>query len=234
MNKKKLWMILGGLLTVGVIAAGSFYMGWSNALNTEPSIGAIGMSEDCNQHLPLTWTGIDPDAEFDPEGKAYVLLNDFMAIYRSRELSEVERLQSVGFDDFKYLSGDENVFTVGALFRVHPEKVDDLGHSYWGTAEDDDSVRNLYWKLTIQKESNGTYTLTSIAPDSALAIDTGMINYQIQDERVELTFDSGIHWQSVPISLDLLFGGQYDGDRGSGNMYYYVSSALSEQTWRTS
>lgn len=215
MKKVRLAVIIAVLVLV--VAAGSFYLGMRFV---DRPIKSVGQAEEFNRSLPIT----REKAELNPESINYeslasALLSDYMNRYRSKKVSDIERLLSVGFDEFEYVSGDLNEFVVSALFLVYPEKVDDLGSSYWGMTEDDGSVRNLYWLLTLKKENDGGYTLTHIAPEKAPdkdpATDSGLLDYRIQNNRVELTFDSGIHWQAVPFPLADLLGGEISVDQSS-------------------
>ena len=178
---------------------------------------------DINSKLPYTAKVYEGDTK--PETIGYRIWFDFM-----NTLENDGAIADASFTRFTKLAGDDDEFTVAVVFHVQLREGFQDEIYDWGEVQDNRMVRDIVWKLTIEKVEHLTYTLTNIekSTDPSIGLPpvenleeyqkeagvegtTNQIRYQIEDDTLTVTYDNGEHWQVVPVAVDDLFEGEYNG-----------------------
>ncbi|MCM3588366.1 hypothetical protein M3182_22050 [Mesobacillus maritimus] len=169
---------------------------------------------DINSKLPYPLQVEEYDQK--PETIAYRILFDLM-----KSLESEGSIDGANYTRFTKLSGNENSFTVAVVFNVQlPEETPEIDYG-WGEMEDHRAVPSIVWKLTINKGENRTYTLTKIEktndtqiglpPVESLedyqknaGIDASLeiVDYEIDNHQLKVTYDNGQNWESVPVAVE--------------------------------
>ncbi|MGJ7922234.1 WD40/YVTN/BNR-like repeat-containing protein [Neobacillus sp. LXY-4] len=178
---------------------------------------------DINSLLPYTAEVYETDTK--PDIIAYRVLFDFMNTLKSNGT-----IANAGYTRFTKLSGDENSFVVAVVFQVQlPENPAKIDYD-WGKVQENRVVRDIVWKLTINKVKNQTYTITNIekSTDPLIGLppvesmeeyrkEAGIeepsedVKYEIKDQNLRITFNNGGKWKVVPVAVEELFRGDYNG-----------------------
>lgn len=212
--KKYRKITLGIFLLLLIVGSGFYYFN--------------GYREDVNKQLPITKT-IDLE-DRDLEGIGYSFWLDLMGSYTGNDVNSWKRLSDARYDKVQLLAGDENEFAVGITFWVKLEKKNWSLHNNWGTVQKDGTIKDIQWTLRIKKTAEHEYTLEKIEEtaqaiaglspvkdtfqkEAGITLPNENYRYQIENERLKVTYDDGENWQSVPASLGELFAGDYSGDR---------------------
>lgn len=184
--------------------------------------------EDLNQHLPITDT-VAAD-EKDLETIAYHFWMDFMSSFQGRDVSSWQRLSDVRFNKFQLLAGDENEFAVAVTFWVKLEKENWSTHHNWGELQKDGTINDIQWTLRIKKTGENVYTLERIEETSNAVAglepvkdqyqkEAGIMvpdmknRYRLENDKPEVTYDNGKHWRTVPVLIEDLFKGEFNGSK---------------------
>lgn len=213
---RKVKITIGIILLLLVIVAGTvtYYLNF--------------YKEDLNKNLPKTVT-VDTD-DHDLEGIAYKFWFDYMGRYTGNDTSSWEELADVRFNEFQLLAGDADEFAVAVTFWVQLEKGKWSTHNNWGKVHDDGTIRDIQWTLRIKRTGKNEYTLmrmeettdtvSGLAPvedeyqkKAGIEVPDKNIRYQINNQKLEITYDDGWHWQDVPVDVEELFKGDYSGSK---------------------
>lgn len=190
--------------------------------NTKP-VPVKVKKADINSKLPYTIQVEEYDQK--PETVAYRIWFDFI-----KRIESEGNIVNPGFTRFTKLSGDENSFVVAVVFDVWiPEGTQKIDYG-WGRMKDNRVVPNIVWKMAIEKKEGLTYTLTNIEKTSDTKIglppvesldeyreNAGIeepsesIKYEIKDEKLKITYNKGKKWRNVPVAIQDLFSGGYNG-----------------------
>ncbi|WP_141652138.1 hypothetical protein [Paraliobacillus sp. PM-2] len=182
-----------------------------------------------NESLPMTITANAEDKQ-EPEDIAYRFWFDYMNRYKGEDVSTWKRLADVRYNDFQLLAGDENEFAVEVTFWVKLEKGNWSIHHNWGEVRDDGTVKNIQWTFRIKKTGQNEYTLLRIDDISntvgdlppvtdtyqkEAGIDVQNVNnrYRIRKNTLEVTYDNGESWKKVPVEINNLLEGDYNGPK---------------------
>lgn len=177
--------------------------------------------------LPYTAQVYEGDEK--PETIAYRLWFELMDTLESRGA-----IDSKSFTRFTKLSGDDNEFVAAVVFQIQlPEEPKAISYD-WGEVQDNRVVQDIVWKLTIQKVESLTYSLTKIerSTDTFIGLPpvdsmddyqeeagieniSGNIKYELMDETLKVTYNGGQDWQTVPVDVEELFQGEYNGPKYS-------------------
>jgi hypothetical protein len=209
-------------ISIIIVVFAIFQMG--NRENENPIPKPVKVKKvDINSKLPYT---IQVEAgDWKPETVAYRLWFDFI---KSLESDGV--ISNPTFTRFTKLSGDENSFVVAVVFEVQlPEKTHKIDYG-WGDMQENRVVPNIVWKLTINKDENLTYSLTNIerTTDTQIGLPpvetmeeyqktagikkpSKNIDYQIKNQKLRVTYNKGKDWKVVPVAIEELFNGGYNG-----------------------
>lgn len=104
---------------------------------------------------------------------------------------------------------------VDCSFIVIARQIEDYVYELEGIVQAKEGLKLLYEKVEKEQDTEMEEILESY--DMLPRVD---ISFQeknqarISDEKLQITYDSGVSWQEVPVSLELLF------DRGDGNAQY--------------
>lgn len=178
---------------------------------------------DINSLLPYTVEAEEYDQK--PETIAYRIWFDFI-----KGLENEGIIINPSFTRFTKLSGDESSFVVAVVFQVElPEGTQEIDYG-WGKMQDNRVIPNIVWKLTINKVENLTYSLTNIEriADTQIGLPpvetmeeyrkkAGIVEpeqsngYEIKDGKLRITYDNGQNWVVVPVVMEDLFAGGYNG-----------------------
>ncbi|WP_462412861.1 WD40/YVTN/BNR-like repeat-containing protein [Neobacillus sp. Marseille-QA0830] len=194
--------------------------------NENPSPKPVEVKkEDINSKLPYTLQVAELDQK--PETIAYRIWFDFM-----NRLETEGAITDARFTRFTKLSGDDNSFVAAVVFEVQlPEGLPKIDYS-WGEMKDNRMVPNIVWKLTINKGENLSYTLTSIerTTDTQIGLppvettenyrkNAGIkepsksIDYEINDQKLRVTYNNGKDWTIVPVAIENLLRGDNDSEQ---------------------
>ena len=202
-SNKKLKVMISLILLLLVVTAGvgTYYLTYYKV--------------NFNKQLPMV-VAVEPDNK-DLESIAYGFWNELMKPYAENDVSSWKRLSDVRYDKFQLLAGDENEFAVGVTFSAKLEKKNWSIHNNWGKLQEDGTVQDIQWTLRIKKVGEDNYSLTQIedTTDAVAGITLPDKNnrYEIENGQLKVTYNNGSDWQSVPISIDELFAGDYSGSR---------------------
>ncbi|WP_052353866.1 WD40/YVTN/BNR-like repeat-containing protein [Neobacillus jeddahensis] len=184
--------------------------------------------EDLNKALPLSYTSkVDNQ---DQESAANQLLVEYLQSFQATTTSAWKRIIHVDYQQFQLLAGDENQFAVGATFDVKLEKGKWSAHHKWGKVQKDGTIKGIRWTLRIKKTGEHTFTLERIETTSQAVAGLDPVKdiyqkkagiklpdknnrYQLINEELQVTYDNGEHWQTVPALIDDVFAGGYPGSR---------------------
>ncbi len=215
-NKKqrKLKIMLGLFLLILAVTVGAatYYLNY--------------YKEDFNKQLPMSFTVKADDMNLEDIANSF--LSTLIQPYTGDKVSSWKRISEVRFNKFQLLAGDENDFAVAVTFWAKLEKKMWSTHNNWGKVQEDGTVKNIQWTLRIKKTGENEYTLERIedtsnavaglAPvkdtyqkDAGITLPDENTRYQIKNGKLEVTYDNGDHWQSVPVTLEELFAGDYSG-----------------------
>ncbi|MCH6267678.1 WD40/YVTN/BNR-like repeat-containing protein [Neobacillus citreus] len=215
MKKTKSRLILFSSILIVIFIIFQMFNGVHENPNTKP---VEVKKVDINSKLPYTVQVEESDQK--PETIAYRIWFDFM-----NQLVSEGAITNKSFTRFTKLSGDENYFIAAVVFQVQlPEGTPKIDYG-WGKMQDDRFVQNIVWKLSIKKEENLTYTLTNIerTTDTQIGLppvetmeeyreNAGIeepskkINYEIKDDKLRVTYNSGKSWKVVPVAVEDLLG----------------------------
>ncbi|GAB3053539.1 WD40/YVTN/BNR-like repeat-containing protein [Virgibacillus ainsalahensis] len=182
--------------------------------------------EDLNQPLPMSVTVDTEDQE--PEDIAYRFWFDYMQAYQGDHVNSWRRLTDVRYNEFQLLAGDEEAFAVSVTFWAQLEKKKWSTHHSWGEVQEDGTVENIEWTFRIKKTGENKYTLLRIDDISNAVGDLPPVEdtyqkeagievpdeenyYRIENDKLEVTYDKGENWTEVPVTIDKLFEGDYNG-----------------------
>ena len=213
---KKLKVMISIILLLLVVTAGvgTYYLNYYKV--------------DFNKQLPMV-VAVEPDNK-DLESIAYGFWNELMKPYAENDVSSWKRLSDVRYDKFQLLAGDENEFAVGVTFSAKLEMKNWSIHNNWGKVKEDGTVQDIQWTLRIKKVGENNYSLTKIEDttdavaglppvkdtyqkDAGITLPDENNRYEIENGQLKVTYNNGSDWQSVPISIDELFAGDYSGSR---------------------
>lgn len=184
---------------------------------------------DFNKQLPMV-VAVEPDNK-DLESIAHGLWNELIKPYTTGDkVSSWKRLSDVRYENFQLLAGDENDFAVGVTFSAKLDKKNWSIHNNWGKVQEDGTVQDIQWTLRIKKVGENNYSLAKVedTTDAVAGLppvkdtyqkDAGIMlpdenkRYEIESGQLKVTYNNGDDWQSVPITIDELFAGDYDGSR---------------------
>ncbi|HLR68479.1 MAG TPA: sialidase family protein [Virgibacillus sp.] len=185
--------------------------------------------EDLNKPLPMTIT-VDGEDDQEPETIAYRFWFDYMNQYQGDDVSSWKRLTDVRYNDFQLLAGDEKEFAVEVAFWVQLEKGKWSTHHRWGEVQEDGKVKNLQWTFRIRKTGENEYTLLRIddiskatgdlppledtyQKEAGIEVPDENNRYRIGNDTLEVTYNNGENWTAVPVDIDQLFEGDYNGPK---------------------
>jgi hypothetical protein len=176
---------------------------------------------DFNEKLPMTKMVDEDDIKL--ETIAYRLWFDLMANFK-----DSGQLSYASFTRFQFLEGDNDAFEVAVIFQV--QLGEGVQKTNWGQVEEDGMVRDLVWKLGIRRDGDRTYTLEKIEKltDSSIGLpsvqdseeyknevelleDKDQYLYEIVDDTLKVTYNNKEGWVEVPVTIDELFEGDYNG-----------------------
>jgi hypothetical protein len=217
LSKRNL-VIIEFLLVIIVISI--FYF-WNRENVGDEKPGVILSEEDIHEPLPLTKTVEDTDIKL--ETVAYRLWFDIMANYK-----ESGQLAYAAFTRFQFLEGDAEAFEVAVIFQV--QMGEGIDETTWGQVEEDGMVRDIVWRLGIKKTGERTYTLDKIEQitdksiglppvqdteeyknEVGLKVENNQYRYEIVKNTLRVTYNNGEDWVEVPVILEELFEGDYNG-----------------------
>lgn len=182
--------------------------------------------EDLNKSLPITTVSESKNLE----DIAYKFWFTYMNSYTGNNVSSWKRINDVRYNKFQLLAGDENEFAIAVTFWVQLEKKNWSTHNNWGYVQEDGSIKDIQWTLRIKKTGENKYTLVRIedtsnavsglAPvedkyqkDAGIKVPNENNRYEIVNNHLKVTYDNGEHWNEVPVSLEDLFRGEYNGSK---------------------
>ncbi|WP_188455802.1 WD40/YVTN/BNR-like repeat-containing protein [Virgibacillus oceani] len=164
--------------------------------------------EEINNSLPITTEITEYDTKL--QTIAYRLWFDLMG-----ELEANGQITDASYTRFHVLEGDEKEFVAAVVFQIQLEE---------------EAVDGIVWKLHVKKEGERFYRLEKIEPSSDIKIGLPPVQsmeeyrkeagieqlndnnrYKIVDSTLKVTYDNGTDWVKVPVSVDELFGGEYNG-----------------------
>jgi len=180
--------------------------------------------ENINQPLPMTIT-VEDDPQ--PEDIAYRFWSDYMEPYKGEQTNRFQRLRDVR-SDFQLLAGDEEAFAVAVNFGAQLEMGNWSTHHSWGDVQDDGTVEDIQWTFRMEKTGENQWTLVRIEDTSSTIGDLPPLEntyqkeagievldeettYRINNDTLEVTYDHGENWTEVPVEVDELFEGDYNG-----------------------
>lgn len=215
-NNKKRKIVIGSIILLFIIVAGTvaFYDQF--------------YKEDLNHSLPLTVT--EKADERNQENIAYHLWIQYLQQFQETTTSSWKRISNVGNSQIQILAGDENQFAVGVTFDAKLEKGKWSAHRNWGKVQADGTIKGIQWTLRIKKTGENVYTLERIEKTSQAVAGLDPVKdryqkeagiklpdknnrYEIVNEVLKLTYDNGVHWRAVPITISNLFEGAYSGSK---------------------
>jgi hypothetical protein len=176
---------------------------------------------DFNEKLPMTKVVAEDDTKL--ETIAYRLWFDLMANFK-----DSGQLAYAAFTRFQFLEGDDEDFEVAVIFQV--QLGEGVQKTNWGQVDENGMVRDLVWKFGIRKAGDRTYTLEKIEKltDPSIGLppvqdseeykqEVGLSDqdeqsrYDIVDDTLNVTYNNGETWIEVPVNLEELFEGDYNG-----------------------
>lgn len=215
-------------LIIVIILAGAFlstiYILKDNEKTDKPSIEKkiVNLNEqDFKNQLPMTNKIIEGDTK--KETIAYRLWFDLMEKFKANG-----KLAGAYFTRFHLLKEEDKEFDVAVVFQLQ------LGEGVQTTSwkpQKNGLIDGLVWKLKIKKESDQTYTLESFEKSSDKLIGLPPVQnmdsykkeagiktdknsrYEIDDDTLKVTYNNGKDWINVPIEINRLFEGDYNGPR---------------------
>ncbi|MFA9559013.1 WD40/YVTN/BNR-like repeat-containing protein [Evansella sp. AB-rgal1] len=177
--------------------------------------------EDIASRLPYTLEVYERDTT--PEIKAYRILFDFM---KGMEAEGIAGRAS--YVRFTRLSGDEEEFEVAVVLHVS------------GPIDVEGEYDELVWILTIEKVENLTYSITNIEEtddryiglppvesleeyemEAGLEAYWNYYTYQLTDTALQVTYNNGETWTTVPVERDDLLEIDFRGQLVKGS--YVIS-----------
>jgi len=179
------------------------------------------------QHkLPLTLS-INHD-DVDLEDIAYKFWFELVMPYKESQTPRWERLEDVRFNKFQPLAGDTNEFAIAVSFWVKPSSEWWSIYHNWGNKDKDGTIHDIQWTMRIKKTSTNEYTLISIeetdksisglAPlknhfqkEAGIDVKSDKNQYMIEGDKLRITYNNGKEWIDVPVNVDELFAGDYNG-----------------------
>ncbi|WP_404331809.1 WD40/YVTN/BNR-like repeat-containing protein [Mesobacillus maritimus] len=207
-----------------VIVAFSIFYFWNSdeVKKVEEEKTVLILSEnDLHEQLPLTKRVEEDDTKL--ETIAYRLWYDLMANFK-----DSGQLTHASFTRFQFLEGDDEAFKVAVIFQV--QLGEDVQKTNWGKVEEDRFLRGMVWELNIKKAEDRTYTLETIekltdpyvglppvqdSEDYRNEVGIPEVNeehrYEIVDGRLKVTYNNGGDWVEVPVNIEELFEGDYNG-----------------------
>ncbi|WP_284139618.1 hypothetical protein [Virgibacillus sp. LDC-1] len=186
-------------------------------------------NEDLNKPLPMTIT-VDAEDSREPEDIAYRFWFDYMNQYTGEDVSPWKRLMDVRYNKFQLLAGDEAEFAVEVTFWAKLDKGNWSTHHNWGEVQNDGTVKNIQWTFRIKKTSQNKYTLLRIddisnsvgdlppventyQKEAGIDVPDENNRYRIEKNTLEVTYDNGENWKGVPVEINKLFEGEYNGPK---------------------
>ncbi|QKY70770.1 sialidase family protein [Lentibacillus sp. CBA3610] len=183
--------------------------------------------ENLNKPLPMTVT-VDAEDNQEPEDIAYSFWFDYMNQYQGDDVGSWKRLTDARYNDFQLLAGEEQEFAVEATFWVQLEKGNWSTHHSWGDVQEDGTVENIQWTFRIKQTGENEYTLLRIddishavgdlppvedtyQKEAGIEVPDENNRYRIRNGTLEVTYDNGANWTEVPVEVDELFEGDYNG-----------------------
>ncbi|SDM76975.1 WD40/YVTN/BNR-like repeat-containing protein [Sediminibacillus halophilus] len=179
--------------------------------------GTQETKEDIDNKLPYTVQVEERDKK--AETIAYRLWFDFM-----QQLKNDGTVANASFTRFTKISGDKDSFVVAVIFQIQLPEGAEKTDNEWGEANEKGVVSNLVWKLGIEKEDGLKYHLTSIekSDDTQIALppvetledykedlgiedSSGKNTYRVSGSSLEVTYNNGEDWQTVPVAPEELF-----------------------------
>ncbi|WP_153461616.1 WD40/YVTN/BNR-like repeat-containing protein [Sediminibacillus terrae] len=190
---------------------------------------------DINGELPYTVQVEERDNK--AETIAYRLWFDFM-----QQLKSDGTVANASFTRFTKISGDENSFVVAIIFQVQlPEGAKKTDNS-WGEPNENGVVSNLVWKLGIEKKDGLKYSITSIekSDDTQIGLppvetledyqknlgiedSTDKTAYRVSGSSLEITYNNGEDWQTVPVASEELFSSDRAADSSLREGSYVIT-----------
>lgn len=216
-------VLLATILLIGAVII-SIYMWKGGEKNKKPSIEkkVVTLNEqDFKNQLPMTKKIIEGDTK--KETIAYRLWFDLMEKFKTSG-----QLAGAYFNRFHLLEEKDKEFVVAAVFQLQ------LGEGVQTTSwkpQKNGLIDGLVWKLKIKKQSDQTYTLESFEKSSDKLIGLPPVQdmdsykkeagiktdensrYEIVDDTLKVTYNNGKDWNDVPIEVDRLFEGDYNGPK---------------------
>lgn len=185
--------------------------------------------EDLNQSLPKTITMDDTDVQ-EPEDITYRFWFDYMQQFKGEQVSSWKRLTDVRFNEFQLLAGDEEEFAVAVTFWAQLEKEKWSTHHSWGEVQENGTVKDIQWTFRIKKTGENEYTLLRIEDttnfigdlppvedkyqkEAGIEVPDEKNRYRIEGDKLEVTYNNGDNWVEVPVTIDKLFEGDYNGPK---------------------
>ncbi|NGY76097.1 oxidoreductase (plasmid) [Bacillus megaterium] len=100
----------------------------------------------------------------------------------------------------------------------------------WGTRQKDGTIQDIQWTMRIKNVGKNKFRLTKIeetsntvaglAPvkehyqkEAGVKVDDENNGYTIENRKLKVTYDNRKHWHTVPIKINELFGGEYNGQQ---------------------
>ncbi|WP_176586567.1 hypothetical protein [Priestia megaterium] len=183
---------------------------------------------DFNKKLPMTVTLESDDAK--PEDVAYKFWMELITPYEESNVPPWAGLNDVRFNKFQLLAGDKKDFAIEATFWVKPKnEMWSIFHN-WGTKQKDGTIQDIHWTMRIKNVGKNKFRLTKIeetsntvagqAPvkehyqkEAGIKVDDENNGYTIENGKLKVTYDNRKHWHKVPIKIDELFEGEYNGEQ---------------------
>lgn len=183
---------------------------------------------DFNKKLPMTVTLESNNVK--PEDVAYKFWMELITPYEESNVPPWARLNDVRFNKFQLLAGDKKDFAIGTTFWVKPKsEMWSIFHN-WGTRQKDGTIQDIQWTMRIKNVGKNKFRLTKIeetsntvaglAPvkehyqkEAGVKVDDENNGYTIENRKLKVTYDNRKHWHTVPIKINELFGGEYNGQQ---------------------
>lgn len=211
---KKRSLLLGGLIIILLFVGGLIYY-------------YFYYEEDVNKPLPMT-AEMEEDDNQELEDIAYRFWFDYMSQYKGDDVSSWKRLSDARYNEFQLLAGDEQEFAVKANFWVELEKGNWSTHHSWGEVKEDGVIEDIEWTFRIKKTGEKEYTLLRIddisdaigdlppledtyQKEAGIEVPDEYNRYRIENDKLEITYDNGETWKEVPVEINRLFEGDYNG-----------------------
>jgi hypothetical protein len=206
-----------------IIAFSIFYFWNSDGEKKVEDVDPVEIlsEHDFNEKLPMTKVVDEDDTKL--ETIAYRLWFDLMATFK-----DSGQLSYASFTRFQFLEGNDDAFKVAVVFQV--QLGEGVQKTNWGQIEEDGMVSDLVWKLGISRDGERTYTLEKIEKltDPSIGLppiqdseeykkEVGISEqnerdrYEIVDDKLKVTYNNGEAWVEVPVNLEELFEGDYNG-----------------------